>query len=75
MTTNSKKRSQAKPEGPPLPPIEEHHFSSYREFYDSIPIEGSLGILALGAMGLMAWREKKAAVEKEKKGKEESNLE
>ena len=28
------------------------------EFMESIPIEGSLGILAYGARGLLAWRQK-----------------
>lgn len=29
------------------------------DFINSIPIEGSLGLLALGATGLMAWRHKR----------------
>ena len=28
------------------------------EFMESIPLEGSLGILAYGARGLLAWRKK-----------------
>jgi len=28
----------------------------------NIPVEGSLGLLALGAIGLIAWREKKREV-------------
>ncbi len=33
------------------------------EAYD-IPVDGSLGLLALGYSGLMIWREKRAAVHK-----------
>ncbi|MBW8051164.1 MAG: hypothetical protein FVQ77_12655 [Cytophagales bacterium] len=32
-----------------------------------VPVEGSLGLLALGAKGLLAWREKREKVEKSKK--------
>lgn len=32
-----------------------------REAYD-IPVEGSLGLLALGYVGLMLWREKRGAL-------------
>jgi hypothetical protein len=35
------------------------HYSSYQEFYDVIPEEGSLGILAMGAQGVIAWRRKR----------------
>ena len=34
-------------------------YSSYEEFYDDIPIEGSLGILAMGASGVIPWRIKR----------------
>ena len=32
-----------------------------------VPVEGSLGLLALGAVGLMAWRTKREEVEKHRK--------
>ena len=31
-----------------------------KEYTIDVPYEGSLGILALGAVGLMAWRKKRA---------------
>lgn len=40
-------------------PLEEQSFSSYEEFYDNIPVEGSLGILAMGASGIIPWRIKR----------------
>ncbi len=40
-------------------PEGEKTYSSYQEFYDDIPIEGSLGILALGAAGVIPWRIKR----------------
>ncbi len=49
-----------------IPDVERQHFNSYEDFYESIPYEGSLGILALGAFGLMAWRQKKAEIDSQK---------
>ena len=46
-----------------IPEVQQMSFDSFEEFYDQIPYEGSLGILALGAAGLMAWRKKKAEIE------------
>ncbi|MBN1781387.1 hypothetical protein JW948_09700 [bacterium] len=34
-------------------------YTSYEEFYEAIPIDGSLGILALGAVGVLAWKRKR----------------
>lgn len=44
------------------------------EVYE-IPEEGSLGLLALGAVGLKAWRQKKREVQQEKAQNEEKNNE
>lgn len=38
-------------------------YSSYDELYASITKEGSLGLLALGALGLLMWRKKRAEIE------------
>ncbi|MBN2102428.1 hypothetical protein JW835_00135 [bacterium] len=35
------------------------HYTSYEDFYNDIPEEGSLGILAMGFQGVLAWRRKK----------------
>ncbi|NQT26212.1 hypothetical protein HQ585_12715 [candidate division KSB1 bacterium] len=35
------------------------HYQSYQEFYEEIPEEGSLGILAMGFQGILAWRRKR----------------
>lgn len=40
-------------------PVKRQIFKSIDEMYDSIPEEGSLGLLAYGARGLLAWRKKK----------------
>jgi LPXTG-motif cell wall-anchored protein len=54
------KKELSKDEAGFLPPkIEEVRFENLRDFYESIPLEGSLGILALGAAGLIAWRKKR----------------
>ena len=37
-----------------------------------IPLEGSLGLLALGAVGLKAWRKKKEEVKKANEKKKEN---
>ncbi len=47
-----------------IPQVENRSFETFESFYDSIPYEGSLGILALGAMGVMAWRKKRADIDK-----------
>jgi hypothetical protein len=39
---------------------EDKIFNPYTGKYHEIPVEGSLGILALGAAGLKAWRKRKA---------------
>ena len=36
-----------------------------------IPLEGSLGLLALGAVGLKAWRQKRMEEQKKKSEKED----
>ena len=43
--------------------LEIHNFSSNEELYSSITKEGSLGLLALGAKGLLLWRKKRAELE------------
>ena len=50
--------------------LETRDYSSSDELYASIEKEGSLGILALGALGLLMWRKKRAELESsgEKKG-------
>ncbi|MCF7808771.1 MAG: hypothetical protein K9M49_05725 [Candidatus Marinimicrobia bacterium] len=40
-------------------PLEEKTYASYDAFYDDIPVEGSLGILAMGASGVIPWRIKR----------------
>lgn len=37
-------------------------YSGYAELFKDIPVEGSLGLLALGATGVRAWRRKREAV-------------
>ena len=55
---------------------EEHYnlqtvnYSSYEEFYASIDEKGSLGILALGAAGLLAWRKKRKEILQNQKADE-----
>jgi hypothetical protein len=44
--------------------LDKSDFPSYDELYNSIPKEGSLGLLALGALGLKLWRKKRADIEK-----------
>ncbi|MBN2103240.1 hypothetical protein JW835_04280 [bacterium] len=46
-----------------IPDLETLDFDSFESFYQHIPYEGSLGILALGAMGLLAWRKKRKEIE------------
>ena len=41
--------------------------TSVKEPFEVVPERGSLGLLALGAIGLIAWREKMAEKKKEKK--------
>ncbi len=43
--------------------LEEQNYSSFDELYSSITKEGSLGLLALGARGLLLWRKKRAEIE------------
>lgn len=50
-----------------IPEVENVNFKSYDEFYKSIPYEGSLGILALGSLGLQAWRKKRAEIDAKKR--------
>ncbi len=64
------KENQITPESI-IPNVENRSFDSFESFYKSIPYEGSLGILALGAMGVMAWRKKRAEMD-DKKSHEES---
>ncbi len=52
------KSNKAEPEFIP-PEIGQVQFTDMEEFYRSIPPEGSLGILALGAAGLAAWRRRR----------------
>ena len=44
--------------------LETQNYSSYDELYASIKKEGSLGLLALGAKGLILWRKKRTDIEK-----------
>ena len=39
--------------------LQKHNFSSRKELYASITKEGSLGLLAMGAQGLLMWRQKR----------------
>jgi hypothetical protein len=43
--------------------LEVQNFASNEELYASITKEGSLGLLALGASGLLLWRKKRAELE------------
>ncbi len=52
--------------------METKQFSSFDELYNSITKEGSLGILALGATGLLLWRKKRTELEAEEE-KEKQN--
>ena len=54
-----KDQTQTTSDQPFLPDIETLSFDSYESLYESITVEGSLGILALGAVGVMAWRKKR----------------
>lgn len=53
--------------------LETQNFSSDEELYAIIKKEGSLGLLALGAYGLLLWRKKRAELEaaKEKEKQDE----
>ncbi|MEY3418124.1 MAG: hypothetical protein RL060_2236 [Bacteroidota bacterium] len=44
-----------------------------KETFEIVPERGSLGLLALGAVGLMAWREKIAEIKKAKKDANSNN--
>ena len=46
-----------------IPNVQNESFDSFQSFYDSIPYEGSLGILALGAVGILAWRKKRQEID------------
>jgi len=46
--------------------LEVEHYSSFEDIYKNITKEGSLGVLALGAVGLKLWRKKRAGLESEK---------
>lgn len=48
QTNDHSKQEKSKPEESKLP--------------FEVPVEGSLGLLALGAVGIKAWREKKKSV-------------
>ncbi len=39
-------------------------YSSFDELYSTLTKEGSLGLLALGAKGLILWRKKRTDIEK-----------
>lgn len=52
--------------------LETKNYSSYDELYSSITKEGSLGLLALGAKGLLLWRKKRTEIEASEK-KETNN--
>jgi len=54
-----KDQIQTAPDQPVLPNIETLSFDSYESLYESITVDGSLGVLALGAAGVMAWRRKR----------------
>jgi hypothetical protein len=40
-------------------PLKVQHYESFEDFYRDIPLEGSLGILAYGAKGVLAWKRKR----------------
>ena len=42
-------------------------YKSYEEFYNSIEEKGSLGLLAFGARGVLAWKKKKNEIEAKRK--------
>ncbi len=54
-----KKKSNLQEERFVPPEIKRVAFDDMEAFYRSIPPEGSLGILALGAVGLDAWRRRR----------------
>ncbi len=56
-----------------IPNVENQSYDTFEDFYKSIPYEGSLGILALGAAGLLAWRKKRAEIDEKKANSEENS--
>jgi hypothetical protein len=54
-----KDQKQTTSDRPVLPELEILRFDSYEDLYESITVDGSLGILALGAVGVMVWRQKR----------------
>ncbi len=40
-------------------PLQQKKYESFDQFYEDIPIEGSLGLLAYGASGILAWKKKR----------------
>jgi hypothetical protein len=69
---NKSKKKKSKPEmslpenSKPVTKV----YQTHEEFYKSIPVEGSLGILAYGAKGLLAWRKKRDENKKQDENKE-----
>lgn len=51
--------------------LEQEHFNSFDELYESVTKEGSLGLLALGYKGLLLWRKKRNELEAERRSKVE----
>ena len=47
-------------------------YKTFEEFYNSVDEKGSLGLLALGAIGVLAWKKKKEEI-KLKRNKESGN--
>ena len=50
----TEKKSQS-----PHDSLKVQHYDTFEDFYRDIPLEGSLGILAFGAAGVLAWKRKR----------------
>jgi hypothetical protein len=48
-----------KKDGSPHDSLKVQHYDSFEDFYRDLPLEGSLGVLALGAAGVLAWKRKR----------------
>jgi len=50
--------------------LEIQNFNSMEELYNSIDEKGSLGLLALGAIGVLMWRKKREEIKKKHSAEE-----
>ncbi len=57
------------------PPEESYQFQTKEGFPFDIPVEGSLGLLALGDLGLLAWRQKRTKFKEELADRTQKHLE